>query len=242
MVAAFQSIFTKGRRPSKIRSDKGTEFTNARLQEYLGEEGVDFFVTQSDVKASLAERCIKTLKSKLSRYMTHNNTFKWLSALEKATQSYNSSVHRSIGIAPKDVTSGNAPEVWNKQYGFNPPSSYTLEVGDAVRLSHVKHVFKREYSEHWTREVYFVTDRMMKQNIACYKVKDIQNEPVTGIFYEHELQKTEYQEDAVYKIENIVARRIRKGQREALVKWLGWDKKHNTWISEREVQNITDSA
>ena len=241
MVDAFQSIFAEGRHPSRIRSDKGTEFLNAKLQEYLREKGVKSFVTQSDVKASLAERCIKTLKSKLSKYMTHKNTFTWLPALEKVTDSYNASVHRSLGMAPKDVTTANAPDVWKRQHQrSNPPSTYTLEVGDAVRLSHVKHVFKREYSEHWTREVYFITDRMMKQNIACYKVKDVQNEPVSGIFYGQELQKTDYQEDAVYKIENIVARRTRRGRREVLVKWLGWDKKHNTWISQEEVQNIAD--
>jgi hypothetical protein len=242
MVDAFQSIFAEGHQPSRIRSDKGTEFTNAKLQEYLRDKGVKFFVTQSDVKASLAELCIKSLKFKLSRYMTHNNTFTWLPALEKVTASYNASIHRSLGMAPKDVTAANAPKLWKRQHQrTNPPSTYAFEVGDAVRLSHVRHVFKREYSEHWTREVFFITDRMMKQNIPCYKVKDIDNEPVSGIFYQNELQKTDYQEDTIYKIENIVSRRTRRGRREVLVKWLGWDKKHNTWISEREVQNIADT-
>lgn len=243
MVEAFGSIFATGRRPSRLRSDKGTEYRNAKMQEFLRENGVESFVTQGDTKASIAERCIKTLKSKLARLMTHQNTFQWVSALDDVTKSYNSSIHRSLGMAPKDVTKEDNRDLWQRQYmtGPNTPTNYAFEVGDAVRLSHVRWVFKREYDEHWTREIFFITERIMKQNIPCYKVKDVQNEPVSGIFYEQELQKTEYQEDAVYKIENIVRRRTRRGRREVLVKWLGWDKKHNTWIPETEVQNIANT-
>ena len=120
-------------------------------------------------------------------------------------------------------------------------AKYRFDVGDKVRVSHLKHVFKREYDERWTREVFVIVEKRLKENIPCYKLKDFDNEPVSGIFYENEMQKVDVDDDAIYKIKKTLQRRVRGGVRELFVKWLGWPSKFNTWIREDTSQNIADA-
>lgn len=70
-VQAVKQIFAQGRKPLNITSDKGTEFSNKDVKKFLKEQNVNYFVTQNVVKASYAERAIKTIKGRLVRYMTH---------------------------------------------------------------------------------------------------------------------------------------------------------------------------
>ena len=68
MKSAFAEIFSGRRKPTNIRSDKGTEFVNKDVKRYFKDQGITFFVTQNVVKASFAERAIKTIKSRIIRY------------------------------------------------------------------------------------------------------------------------------------------------------------------------------
>ena len=62
-------------RPQKIQTDKGGEFTARIIQQYLDSLGMKFFTTFIvETKASVAERFIYTIMSKISRYVTFNNT------------------------------------------------------------------------------------------------------------------------------------------------------------------------
>lgn len=70
MSRALASLLSKTNKPKKIRTDKGSEFMNRDVQKLLKENGVSHFCSQNEKKANVAERGIKTIKSKLSRYMT----------------------------------------------------------------------------------------------------------------------------------------------------------------------------
>jgi len=56
LTKAFMTIFKSGRIPSKIQTDKGTEFLNRHLQDYFRKKKVHFFTTNSEAKASVIER------------------------------------------------------------------------------------------------------------------------------------------------------------------------------------------
>ena len=89
MAAAFREVFKRGRQPTRIRSDKGTEFLNKNVRQFLNKEGVKTFETQNIVKASYAERAIKTIKSRLIRFMTRKQGARWFDILDDVTESYN---------------------------------------------------------------------------------------------------------------------------------------------------------
>ncbi len=66
-----------------------------------------------------------------------------------------------------------------------------------------------------------------------YELVDVDDEPIIGKFYEQELSAINKTDD-VYRVEKIL--RKRKGQ--ALVKWAGYDSKHNSWIPIKDIQSL----
>jgi hypothetical protein len=198
------------------------------------------WVTQNEKKANVAERCIKTLKGKIYRYFTLTQQLNWVDILPQVTESYNGSYHRSIGMAPSEVTKENEDQVWERLQPTRPieePQEFKFEIDDRVRISVLRRAFEREYDIKWTVEFFIVADQYYKEDIPKYKLKDYGNEEIAGSFYQDELQKIEVDEDTIYRIEKVIRRRNRRGRREVLVKWYGWPDKFNSWIPEADLQN-----
>ena len=103
LIAAFNSILKKGRKPEKLRMDKGIEFVNVSFQNYLKKEGIDFYITSNEPKAAVVERLNRTLKSNLFRYFTSENTLCYIDDLQDIVDSYNNAYHRSIARTPASV-------------------------------------------------------------------------------------------------------------------------------------------
>ena len=67
---AFEKIFVQGRIPKKIHTDQGTEFFAKETEKFLEKFGIKLYYINSEMKAAVAERVIRTLKEKLYRYFT----------------------------------------------------------------------------------------------------------------------------------------------------------------------------
>ncbi|CAM1322690.1 Uncharacterised protein r2_g3120 [Pycnogonum litorale] len=74
---AFKKIL-KFRKPLRVHSDKGSEFTGKPFQNLLKSENIGFFTTHNNTKASVVERVIRTIRQKLARYFTANNTRRYI--------------------------------------------------------------------------------------------------------------------------------------------------------------------
>ena len=66
--------------------------------------------------------------------------------------------------------------------------------------------------------------------MITYKIKDLNNEIIEGIFYERELQRSKNTSE-VYIIEKI----IRKNKNKYFVKWRGYSVDFNTWIDKNDI-------
>ena len=247
VVQGLEDIYVDGHKPNLLRTDKGKEFTNFKVQKYLKSLGVVHIVSNNEVKASFAESVIRTLKNKLYRYMTEKQTQRYIDVLGDMVDSYNGTYHRSIKRAPNDVTKENEwkifrlPYITKKKKQVKPPQ-FKFEIGDVVRLSYLAKTFDRGYDQKWTGELFRIVKRYLRRGIPVYKVQDYAGESITGTFYESELQKVEVSPDHVYKIEKILKTRKRKGETEYLVRWLNWPKKYDLWINAADMQNIGDTA
>ena len=69
--------------------------------------------------------------------------------------------------------------------------------------------------------------------MITYKIKDLNDELIQGIFYEKELQKTK--NTGEYIIEKI----IRRNKNKYLVKWRGYSDNFNTWIDKNDIVKYT---
>ena len=70
--------------------------------------------------------------------------------------------------------------------------------------------------------------------MISYKIKDLNDEIIKGIFYETELQKTKNTSE-VYIIEKI----IRKNKNKYFVKWRNYSDDFNSWIDKDDVVKYT---
>ena len=83
----------------------------------------------------------------------------------------------------------------------------------------------KRYSQNWSDEVFII--RKIKNTVPwTYVISDLNGEPITGSFYEKELQKTNQKE---FRIENVIKRKVNK----LYVKWKGYDNSFNSWINKK---------
>ena len=163
LLEAFDSILSEGRKPEKLRTDKGTEFLNETFQQYLKKKNVHFYTAYNEPKASVVERVNRTLKSKLYRYFTAVNSLRYIDVLQDLVDSYNNTYHRSIGCAPAPFSLLNVGTVRRKLYGemnSTSPKKFKFRVGDHVRLSLWKRLFKKGYKMNWTEEIFQITRQL----------------------------------------------------------------------------------
>ena len=251
IIEALRGIFSKGRKPYRIRSDKGSELKNKWVKSFLTQSGVKQQFTQGENKANYAERVIRSVKSLMYRYFTYKQTYKYSDVLQDLVSNYNHRPHRSLnGRAPAEINIANETLVWNDLYiktlkkskkSFSRKKtykSYKYKKGDFVRLSHLKQPFQRDYQQKWTEEIFIISDRYFLQGIPVYKLTDYAKDPIDGIFYQNELQKVNKDRDDLWKIDKIIKRRKRKGQEELFVSFVGWPKKFNMWLKAEDVENL----
>ena len=235
LVQAFKKILRGGRKPVKLHTDHGTEFLNKQFQTYLRGNDIQFFTTNNETKASVVERFNRTLKTRMFKYFTFKNTRKYIDILPELVESYNNSYHRSIGTKPILVNKKNENKIWETLYGqgSRAPVRFKFNTGDQVRIGKNKIIFDKGYLPNWTEEIFTIADRIARKP-PIYRLKDFNDDLIIGTFYEFELQRVA-KEDDIYRVEKVIRKRIRNGQREALVKWRGYPSQFNSWINVKDI-------
>ena len=129
------------------------------------------YLTKNEGKSVVAERFIRTLKSKIYKHMTSTSKNVYINKLNDTVDKYNNTYPTTIKIKPiyvKDNTYINT----DKEINDKDPK---FKVGDHVRISKYKNIFAKSYTPNtvpWT-----------------YAINDLNGEKITGIFYEKESQK-----------------------------------------------------
>jgi transposase InsO family protein len=220
IIFAFKKIFKVT--PSYLQTDRGKEFENGSFQKFLHQHGVKWFAVTSTTKASLCERFNRTLKTRMFRYFTYRGSYKWVDVLQQLISSYNQSVHRSLpkGMTPHmAVQSLHHKSVWQNQEKDDAvkKSSKQLKLGDEVRISKHKDIFRKGYLSNWSEEIFIIAEIDDRFSPAMYVIKDEQGHKIVGKFYGSELQKVS-NASGLYAIEKIIKRKANK----TLVKFIGY--------------------
>lgn len=241
IITAFKSIFDiPTLKPIQLSTDKGGEFRNKKFQQFMKKHQVQYDVVEDDQnKACVAERMIRTLTGLIHKYFTANNTIRYIDVLQKLTRTYNHRKHRSIGMAPSDVNNHNIVQVYKNLNKHRKSSTKApkCKVGDYVRVSKNKHLFSKEYTPNYSHEIFMIKKVLLRQPIV-YKLEDLMNEEITGIFYEQEVQKVIMNEKTEYLIDKILKTRNKRGKKQVLVSWIGWPDKFTSWVNLTEIKNL----
>ena len=228
IVKAFQIILKQSnRKPNKIWVDKGSEFYNAYFKKWLRDNNIVMYSTHNEGKSVVAERFIKTIKSKIYKCMTSISKNAYIDKLDHIEDEYNNTYHTTIKMKPidaKDNTYINtSKEINNKDPKF--------KAGDHVRISKYKNIFAKGYMPNWSEEVFVI--KKVKNTVPwTYVINDLNGEEIIGTFYGKELQKTNQEE---FSIEKVIRR---KGDK-LYVKWKGYDNSFNSWIDKANLVQRT---
>ena len=137
-------------------------------------------------KSVVAERFIRTLKTKIYKYMTSVSKNVYIDKLDDIAGEYNNTYHRTIKMKPVDVKDNTYID-FKKEINDKDPK---FKVDDHVRISKYKNSFAKGYTPYWSEEVFVVSET--KNTFPwTYVINYLNGEEITGTFYEKGLHKTE---------------------------------------------------
>ena len=84
------------RKPNKLWVDQGREFYNKLLQRLLDNNDILMYSTHNEGKSVIAERFIKTLKAKIYKKITTNDSKSYFPYLNKLVDQNNNTYHHYI--------------------------------------------------------------------------------------------------------------------------------------------------
>ena len=227
-------IRATGKHPEFLWTDDGKEFFNRDVSALLKRYHITLYSTHNTVKASLAERFIRTLRMLIEREYILTDSTVWYKCLPRLILEYNTRRHRTIKMSPmKALQPINRAAVYASQFkgstGGTRPAFY---IGQRVRTSLNKKLFEKGSTQSWTEEIFRIADIVPGQP-TTYRLKDLLDEVVSGTFYKEQLKGTT---QSIYRVERIVRRR---GGR-ALVKWRDYDERFNSWVNEGSIHHGGD--
>ena len=229
VASALKTIF-KERKPEMMWVDKGKEFYNKDVKELI-----ELYSTENEEKSSVVERWIRTMKERMWKYFTDNNTNHYVDILPNLVKDYNNTRHSSIKMMLVEASKKkNELRVWRTLYpdhleirDIKPEFS----VGDKVRISKKKRTFEKGYTTRWTEEIFTIVE-VKHTSPVTYKIADLNGEEIKGSFYEPELQKTSQQ---LFRIEKV----INRGKKKSLVKWKGYSNDFSSWVNNKDIVNLS---
>ena len=230
-VAAALELMLKNKQPKHIQTDLGKEFYNSAVKAVLKKYDINHYSVFSQYKAALVERFNRTLRNRLTKYLTSQGNKIWINVLQKIIHAYNHTSHRGIkGMRPVDVS--DVSDVHNVPIKKKGKPKY--KVGEFVRISKISaSPFVKNFDQNWSDEVFQISDINTKQSPVMYVIRDENNDIIQGKFYEEELQVLPRKPD-IYRIQSILRRKGKGKDKQFLVKWYGYSTP--SWIYASQIQ------
>ncbi len=173
-------------------------------------------------------------------------------------QNYNNTPHSSLrnNMTPAEAMKSSEPLLWKhlyvdslkkrirptKKVSINPRRQKIKKLfkkGDHVRITHLRHQFERSFSEKWTVEVFIVRNYNIRQGIPVYSLEDLMHDPIKGLFQNSELQKVNKNADELFFVEKVIRKERRGKNSRIFVKWYGYPKKFNSFISPNDLKEMS---
>ena len=147
----------------------------------------------------------------------------YIDKLDDIVGEYNNTYHRKIKMKLVNVKDNTYIDFKIEVNDKDP----IFKFGNHVRISIYKNIFPKGYTPNWSEKVFVVSK--IKNIVPCtYVINDLNDEEITGTFYEKELQKTNQKE---FRVEKVIKRKTNK----LYVKWKGYNNSFNSWINQKDL-------
>ena len=203
------------------------------MLKFFEDNNVKIYYTNSNLKAVVMERFNRSLRELMMKEFVKNNNTMWYNILTKLIKFYNNRYHNAIMMKPIDVNKSNEEYIKNTIYKYNITNKIPkFKINDIVRISLKRRELFDKPSDNikWSEEL-FKIHSIDKSNVITYKITDMNNEIIQGIFYEKELQLSKMKDNDLYISEKI----IKKVDDIYLVKWRNYSNDFNSWINKNDI-------
>ena len=139
------------------------------------------------LKSVVAKRFIRTLKTKIYKYMTSLLKNAYIDKLDDIMSEYNNTYHRTIKMKPVDVKDNTYID--SMELSRSNDKDPKFKVGDSVRINKYKNILTKRYTSNRSEKVFMI--KKVKNTVPwTYVINDLNGDMIIGTFYEKELQKT----------------------------------------------------
>eukprot|EP00732_Lithocolla_globosa_P000133 Lithocolla_globosa_v1_NODE_25_length_9285_cov_133.641170.p5 type:complete len:173 gc:universal NODE_25_length_9285_cov_133.641170:6984-7502(+) len=163
-----------GKKPESVNVDGGSEFKKESLQ-LLKDKGITVYQSDNTTKVPIVERVIRTMKNRISRYQDSTGSYRYIDALQKLVEGYNSTKHSTIGMSPNEATKPKNHEQVLKNFNASikprKEQKAQFKEGDIVRLSVQKGTFSKESDTSYTLEKFRVSE-LLDTRPPTFRVED----------------------------------------------------------------------
>jgi hypothetical protein len=128
------------------------------------------------------------------KYFTADNTRRYFDVLNDMVSQYNNTKHSAIKMTPVQASiPENLYQTYMILYGDivhdnSPRPKPEFSVGDKIRITVKKDVFRKGHLPCWTDE-FFTVSAIQYTDPITYKIKDLRSgEEIKGTFYEQKTQ------------------------------------------------------
>jgi hypothetical protein len=147
---------------------------------------VERISTEYEEKSCIIERWNRSMKDRTFKYFTVNNFCRYVDVLDDMLTQYNNTKHSSIKMTPVLSTPENLYRTYMNLYSDivhdnRQRSRPKFKVGDKIRITVKKDVFRMGYLPCWTDELFTVSAIQYTDPIT-YKIKDLNGEEIKGTF------------------------------------------------------------
>ena len=241
---ALRSVLDEMGSIEHIRTDRGTDFQNKWVSELLEEKSIQHIIGFPPNKAVFAERYIQVFKNRLYKNIVKKGKKDWSGDFQDMIQAHNNTKLTALGNrTPNEVVGSRKAEVslWFERkrkslLNAPEPKPYRFKIGDAVRYKVASSNFDKDYQQKNSSAIYRIVQRHAPDNIARYKLKNIENQILEGSFTQNQLEMVDINEQTMYRIEKELGKRIRKGVKQVKVRWEGYGANQDTWIDAKDVE------
>jgi hypothetical protein len=142
---------------------------------------------------------------------------------------------------PARVTDKHVLQIWRratKRHNRIPITKPKFSAFQQLRISKEKMKFAKGSEQNYSTEIFKIVKVIRRTPMPLYELQDLNGTPIDGTFYQEELVPVRISKRAVFKIDKILSKRVKKGIREVLVSWKGYPSSVNIWIRASNVKNI----
>ena len=122
------------------------------MTSWLEKNDIEIYSMYNEGKSVVAERFIRTLKNKFSKYMTSISKNVYIDKLDDILNKYNNTYHTTIKMKIVHVKPNTYIDSSNEINNKDPK----FKIGYIVEISKYKNVFARGYVPNWSEEVFMI--------------------------------------------------------------------------------------